>query len=102
IVKSLVEEGSYGLSQASVVYSEEKLLERINYLHNKLSTPVLAEEYIEGRELYVSIIGNQRLQTFPILELVFGEMPDDSHKIATSKVKWDWQYAEEHKIDVKP
>jgi len=101
IVKSLVEEGSYGLAQASVVYTEEKLLERIDYLQTKLSTPVLAEEYIDGRELYVSILGNQRIQVLPALELVFGEMPDDSHKIATSKVKWDWRYAEQHQIDVK-
>jgi len=102
IVKSLVEEGSYGISQASVVYSAEKLSERIEYLHTKLNTPVMAEEYIEGRELYISIIGNMRLQTFPVLELEFGNMPDDSHNIATSRVKWDWRYQKEHKIDIVP
>jgi D-alanine-D-alanine ligase len=102
IVKSLVEEGSYGISQASVVYTEEKLLERIEYLHTKLNTPVLAEEYIEGRELYISIIGNLRLQTLPLLELEFGDMPVDSHNIATSKVKWDWRYQKAHKIDIVP
>ena len=100
IVKSLVEEGSYGLSQASVVNSKEKLLERVSYLHTKLKTHVLAEEYIEGRELYISILGNLRLQILPLLELEFGEMPGDSHKIATSKVKWDWRYQKTHKIDI--
>jgi D-alanine-D-alanine ligase len=100
IVKSLVEEGSYGISQASVVNSEEKLVDRVNYLHDKLNTHVITEEYIEGREIYISIIGNSRLQTLPLLELEFGEMPNDSHNIATSKVKWDWRYQKEHKINL--
>jgi len=102
IVKSLVEEGSYGLSQASVVNTREKLLERIEYLHSKLETHVLAEEFIEGRELYVSLAGNQRLQTFPVLELVFGRIRNDFHNIATSRVKWDWRYQKVHQIDIQP
>jgi D-alanine-D-alanine ligase len=90
------------VSQASVVYSEDKLLERVEFLHDRLNTPVLAEEYIAGRELYLSVIGNQQLQTFPALELVFGEMPEDSHNIATSRVKWNWRYQKEHQIAIKP
>ncbi|MGK0296529.1 MAG: D-alanine-D-alanine ligase [Gammaproteobacteria bacterium] len=100
IVKSLVEEGSYGLSQASVVNTKEKLLERVHYLHTKLNTHVLTEEFIEGREIYISIVGNSRLQTLPLLELEFGDMPSDAHNIATSKVKWDWQYQKVHKINL--
>jgi len=100
IVKSLVEEGSYGLSQASVVYTEDKLLERVHYLHEKLETPVIAEEFIDGREMYISIIGNQRLQVLPVLELVFGDLPEEAHHIATSRIKWDWKYQDEHKIEV--
>ena len=100
IVKSLVEEGSYGLSQSSVVYTEEKLLERVQYLHEKLETPVIAEEYIDGRELYLSVIGNQRLQVLPVLELNFGNLSEDSHRIATTRIKWDWDYQDEHKIEV--
>ncbi len=100
IVKSLVEDGSYGIAQASVVYNQDKFRERVMYLHEQLGTPVLAEEYIEGRELYVAIMGNQRLKTFPVIELKFGAMPEDSLKIATSKVKWDWQYQKKYKIDV--
>ena len=99
IVKSLIEDGSYGLAQASIVYTEDKLLDRVRYLQEALGTPVLVEEYIEGREIYISVIGNNRLQVFPILELVFGEMPDDAHRIATSKVKWDWRYQKRHQID---
>ncbi|MEJ2760013.1 MAG: ATP-grasp domain-containing protein [Gammaproteobacteria bacterium] len=101
IVKSLVEEGSYGLSQASVVYTEEKLLERVHYLQDKLETPVIAEEFIDGREMYISIIGNQRLQVLPVLELMFGDLPEDTHRIATSRIKWDWDYQDEHKIKVE-
>lgn len=98
-VKSLYEDGSYGIAQASVVQNGEKFRERVSYLHEQLETPVIAEEYIEGRELYVSVIGNTRLQTFPVIELKFGGMSDDRPKIATSRVKWDWKYQEKHKID---
>jgi len=100
IVKSLVEEGSFGLSQASVVYTEEKLLERVHYMHEKLETPAIAEEFIDGREMYISIVGNQRLQVLPVLELRFGDLPEDTHHIATSRIKWDWKYQDAHKIEV--
>ena len=99
-VKSLIEEGSYGISQASLVHSEEKLQERVDYLHTQLGTNVIAEEYIEGREIYVALLGNRRLQTFPILELVFGNMAEGAPLIATSKVKWDWKYQKEHDIKI--
>ena len=98
-VKSLYEDGSYGIAQASVVNNEEKFRERVTYLHKQLETPVIVEEYIEGRELYVSVMGNTRLQTFPIIELQFGEMNEDKPRIATSRVKWDWKYQEKYKID---
>jgi D-alanine-D-alanine ligase len=98
-VKSLYEDGSYGIAQASVVYNEEKFQERVSYLHEQLETPVIVEEYIEGRELYVSVIGNKRLQTFPVIELKFGSDRDDVLRIATSKVKWDPDYQKRHKID---
>ncbi len=97
-VKSLVEDGSYGIAQASVVHNEEKFRERVQYLHEQLDTPVIAEEYIEGREFYVSVIGNTRLQTLPVIELKFGSMPEDIPRIATSKVKWDLDYQEKYKI----
>ena len=99
-VKSLTEEGSYGISQASIVNSEEKLIERIGYLHEQLETSAIAEEYIEGRELYVGVLGNRRLQTLPTLELVFENLPEGAHRIATSKVKWDWKYQEKRGIDI--
>jgi len=99
-VKSLIEEGSYGISQASVVHSEEKLRERVDYLHTQLETHAIAEEFIEGREIYVAILGNRRLQALPVMELVFGNLREGAPQIATSKVKWDWDYQEKYGIDV--
>jgi D-alanine-D-alanine ligase len=94
LVKPLKEEASYGISQASFVETDEQFRERVTFLHEKTDNDVIAEEYIEGRELYVSIIGNHRLQVFPIRELVFREVPPDGPKIATYKAKWDEAYRE--------
>ncbi|MDB6017119.1 MAG: ddlA [Pedosphaera sp.] len=92
LVKPLKEEASYGISQASFVETDEQFKERVQFLHEKHDSDVIAEEYIEGRELYVSILGNHRLQVFPIRELVFKEVPPDEPKIATYRAKWDEDY----------
>ena len=92
LVKPLKEEASLGISQASLVETDEQFKERVQFIHEKFNNDVIAEEYIEGRELYVSIIGNLRLQAFPIRELVFKEVPPDEPKIATYKAKWDEDY----------
>ena len=94
LVKPLKEEASYGISQASFVETDDQFRERVTFIHEKFDNDVIAEEYIEGRELYVSIIGNHRLQVFPIRELVFREVPPDEPKIATYKAKWDEAYRE--------
>ena len=83
IVKSLNEDASWGISQASVVDSDEKLAERVNFIHDSIGTPAIAEQYIEGRELYVGVLGNERLRVFPIWELEFGSMPQGARLIAT-------------------
>ena len=62
IVKSLSEDGSVGISQASIVDTDEKLAERVAFVHERLETAAIAEQYIEGRELYVGVLGNNRLQ----------------------------------------
>ncbi len=98
LVKSLTEEGSVGIAQASVVNNDEQLVERVEFIHRQLSTDAIAEQYIEGRELYVGVLGNQRLQTLPIWELLFTKMPDDVPLIATSKVKWDLDYQKKRGI----
>lgn len=98
LVKSATEDASLGISQASIVYNDEKLKERIDFVHQQLATDALVEEYIDGRELYVGIIGNRRLQTFPIWEMLFDNMPEGVARIATAKVKWDHKYQEKHGI----
>jgi D-alanine-D-alanine ligase len=98
IVKSLMEEGSVGIAQASYVENEEQLRERIAHIHDKLQGDAIAEQYIDGRELYVTVIGNQRLDVLPMRELVFGE-PDGMPRMATYKVKWDEKYRERWKIE---
>lgn len=92
LVKPLKEESSLGISQASFVETDEQFKERVQFIHEKFDNDVIAEEYIEGRELYVSVMGNHRLDVFPIRELVFREVPPDEPKIATYKAKWDEEY----------
>ena len=101
-VKSATEDASFGISQASVVYNPEELRERVRFVHEQTQSDALVEEYIEGRELYVGVMGNQRLQTFPIWELSFGKLPEGIARIATRKVKWDHRYQEKHGIDTGP
>ena len=97
-VKSVVEDASFGISQASIVTNGAQLAERVTFVHEKTSDDAIAEQYIEGREIYVSVIGNQRLQTLPPWEMSFGSLPDDTAKIATSRVKWDRNYQHKHGI----
>jgi D-alanine-D-alanine ligase len=92
LVKPLKEEASLGISQASFVENDEQFRERVAFIHEKFAGDVIAEEYIEGRELYVSVLGNTRLDVFPIRELLFREVPPDEPKIATYRAKWDEEY----------
>ena len=99
IVKSVDEEASLGISQASVVSDEAKLRERVGFVHEKVGTAAIAEEYIEGREFTVSVIGNDRLTTFPTWELRFENLPEGSLPIATARAKWDLKY--QRKVGIK-
>ncbi len=72
IVKSLSEDASRGIAQASVVNTDEKLVERVDFIHERIGTAAIAEQYIEGRELYVGVLGNERLRVLPVWELEFG------------------------------
>jgi D-alanine-D-alanine ligase len=92
LVKPLKEEASYGISQASFVETDDQFKERVQFIHTSHDCDVIAEEYIAGRELYVSVLGNHKLEVFPIRELVFKEVPPDEPKIATYKAKWDEEY----------
>ncbi|HEY0940762.1 MAG TPA: hypothetical protein VGE08_11740 [Steroidobacter sp.] len=97
-VKSVTEDASLGISQASVVRDAERLKERIEFIHEQTNSDALIEEYIEGRELYVGVLGNERLRTFPVWEMDFGTLPDVMAGIATRKVKWDRRYQKKHGI----
>jgi D-alanine-D-alanine ligase len=92
IVKSLSEDGSRGISQASVVHTDEKLAERVAFVHEQIGTAAIAEQYIEGRDLYVGVLGNTRLRVLPVWELTFGNMAQGARPIATEKVKHDLDY----------
>jgi D-alanine-D-alanine ligase len=99
IVKSLTQEASIGISQASVVDNDEKLQERVTFIHQSIKTAAIVERYVDGRELYVGILGNQTLQSLPVWELFFSNMPEGSKRIATDRVKWSVKYQKKYGID---
>jgi len=92
IVKSSTEHGSVGIAQASVVWSDEKLAERVAFIHDSIGTDAIGEEYVDGREIYQGILGNQRLVLLPLWEMHFSKLAEGAPKIATEKVKWDLDY----------
>jgi D-alanine-D-alanine ligase len=98
IVKSVSEDASIAISQASVVDSDEKLAERVAFIHQRVGTAAIAEQYIEGRELYVGVLGNDRLRVLPVWELEFSNMAAGAWHIATEKVKHDTGYQERRGI----
>jgi len=91
-IKPLREEASYGISQSSFVENDEQFTERVKFIQESMNQDVIAEEYIEGRELYVSLLGTKKLEVFPIREMQFTQVPDEEPKIATYKAKWDEKY----------
>ena len=91
-VKSVSDEGSVGIARASIVRDDEKLKERVEFIHSQNQTHAIAEQYVEGREIYVGVIGNQKLQTYPPWELIITKLPEGAPNIATGKVKWDIEY----------
>jgi D-alanine-D-alanine ligase len=102
MVKSLTQEASIGISQASVVDNDERLKERVAFIHASIGTAAIVEQYIEGRELYVGVMGNQALQALPVWELFFTNMPEGSKRIATDRVKWSVKYQKKYGIDSGP
>lgn len=92
IVKPAREEASYGISQKSVVKNEEELIDRVCYVQERFSQEALVEEYVEGREVYVGVIGNERLQCLPPREMIWGRNVPVQSRFASYKVKWDESY----------
>jgi D-alanine-D-alanine ligase len=100
IVKSQVEEASLGIAEASVVNSDEKLAERVEFMHANVGSSLIIEQYVDGRELYVGVLGNERLQALPVWELEMGQLRPDAPKIATRRVKWDPKFQKRRGIEI--
>jgi D-alanine-D-alanine ligase len=98
LVKSATEDASLGISQASVVEDMRRLRERVEFIHDEVESDALVEEYVDGREIYVGVLGNAKLLTLPPWEMEFGTLPPDRARIATRKVKWDRKYQAKHGI----
>jgi D-alanine-D-alanine ligase len=98
-VKPLGEESSDGIAKASLAKNEAEAIERARFLHERFESDALVEEYIDGRELYLGVLGNKRLTVFPPREIFFGEPPEgDAPRFATAKAKWDDAYRKKWKI----
>lgn len=88
IVKPAREDGSIGIEFNAVVNSIRELMERIDWLHANFDSPVLIEEYVEGREMYVGVIGNDNPAALPVVELDLSRLPEGTPRIAGAEVKW--------------
>src|ERR1700756_209709 len=91
-VKSTVEDASLGIAQASVVEDAARLKERITFVHEQVKSDALVEEYIAGRELYVGVMGNERLTRLPVWEMGFGSLPDSLPPLPPRKGEGDQRY----------
>ena len=91
-VKSLTEEGSAGISGASIVHDDEKLKERVEFINRTTNSTALAEQFIEGREIYVGVMGNDRVTVLPAWEFTMTKKEDDAPLIASDRAKWDPEY----------
>lgn len=100
IVKPQLSDASTGISLASIVHDVGSLVERVQFVHDRFHEPAIAEEFIEGRELYAGVLGNgKRTQLLPLVELVFDkEKTKPEERIATSAAKWDEPYRERNGI----
>ncbi len=99
IVKSLTEHASLGISQASLVNNDEELAERVAFVHRRIGTDALAEQFIMGREIYVGVLGNDRLTALSPRELVFEKASPDTPLIATARAKHNYAYQVRHGIE---
>ena len=88
IVKPAREDGSIGIEFSAVVSSIRELMERMDWLHANFDSPVLIEEYIDGREMYVGVLGNDKPEALPVIELDLSKLPDGTPRIAAAEVKW--------------
>jgi D-alanine-D-alanine ligase len=105
IVKCLSEEASLGISQASVVHNEEKLMERVQYINQKLGVDAIAEQFIAGREFFLGILGNHQLKPLPVWELQFENSSKPNKEFYSNRAKFNKEYRQRkgvktHKADI--
>ena len=98
VVKPVLEDSSEGISNASIVENEEALRDRVQFVHDGWKQGAIAEEYIDGREFYVGVIGNKKLQVLPIRECSFNFEGNEGPRLATYRVKWNAEYRKKWKI----
>ena len=101
-VKPVCEDASDGICRASFAKDEKEAIERARFIHQKFNCDALIEEYIEGRELYASVLGNNRLTVFPPREIFFDQVPEDVPKFATFHAKWNDSYRQKWGITNGP
>jgi D-alanine-D-alanine ligase len=97
LVKPAFEDASVGIENESIVYNGKQLRKRIEYVLKHFQQPALVEEFIEGRELNVAVMGDKRLRVLPISEIDFSAMPDHLHNIVSYQAKWDPHHESYHK-----
>ena len=101
IVKSLTEEASLGLAKASIVHNDEKLAERVKFIHDKVGSDAIVEQFIEGREFYIGVLGNYQLTTLPVWELVFSKAENPEKEFYSRRAKWNEKYRKRKGIEGK-
>lgn len=94
VIKPAMEDGSEGIAKASLVTNENALKDRVQFVHEGWRQPAIAEEYIEGKELYVTILGNKKLTVFPIRQVFFSSVENDGPQMLTFRAKWSNRYRE--------
>ena len=97
IVKPALEDASVGIENKSIVNNSRELKKRIEYILKYFAQPVLVEEFIDGRELNVAVMGDKKLRALPISEIDFSKMPDNLHNIVSYQAKWDPHHESYHK-----
>ena len=101
-VKSLTEEGSAGISGASIVHDDDKLKERVEFIQRTTNSTAIAEQFIEGREIYVGVMGNDRVTVLPAWEFAMTKKEDGAPLIASGRAKWDPEYQRQMGLKTGP
>jgi len=97
LVKPAFEDASVGIENESIVSDIKHLRKRVEHVLKQFNQPALVEEFIEGRELNVAVMGDKRLRVLPISEIDFTTMPDHLYNIVSYQAKWDPNHESYHK-----